>query len=289
MENRKFFANCQELNIPFWKCPQFLFIVMGAIIALSSITIYLVGVKYTQDFYLVALTAVLANLFLFIFSFLITENFEKAIQNLRIKSELTSIVIHNLRSPLTNIRWITEEMDLGEQKEVLNKNLKRMAELTENLLVVTKIESKSFTLNKTKFFLDELTQEVINGFSDLFQIHEIKVHFDAEKTEVFADYRQIRMVIEKLIDNAVKFTRGSGEIKISIFKNVFKIEDQGVGIPAKEQKHIFERFFRANNNLNKIKGSGISLNIVKKIIDKHRGKIWFKSKEGEGTTFYFSV
>ncbi len=288
------FKNCRELGISLWQCPQFLFLLMGFIISLSSILVYLIGVKYIQDLYLVALIVVGANLFLLIISFIITHNFEKVAESSRIKSELTGIIIHQLRSPLTNFKWIVETMETGEYKKPIDENLKRMTELTDNLLTITKIEGDSFVLQKSKFFLDKLVLEVLKGFGDICKINNIELDFQYEELEVYADYYQLRLVIENLIGNSIRYTKDGGKIEINIFKknnkNIFKIKDQGVGIPEKDKKFIFQKFFRSNNILkNKIKGSGLGLYITKTIIEKHKGKIWFETEENKGATFYFSI
>ncbi len=286
--------NCKDLGISIWQCPQFLFLLMGLAIIASSLIIYFLGVRYIQDFYLIALIAIGANLFLLVFAFIITQNFEKAVQASRMKSELTGIIIHQLRSPLTNLKWSLESLDLGKSAQVLTQNLKRMTELTDSLLIVSKIEDPNFSLRKTNFFLDELVQEIIDNFQLICQKLNINLELNLKKTEILADYSQMRMVIENLIDNAIRYTQDNGKIIIDVFKennlSIFKIQDQGVGIPEKDQKYIFEKFFRSDNVLkNKVKGSGLGLYISKKIIQIHKGKIWFKSDERQGTCFYFSI
>ncbi len=277
--------NCKEAGVSIWQCPQFLFLLMGTIIILSTIVIYFVGVKYIQDFYLIALMAIGANLFLLIFAFILTQNFEKAVQASRMKSELTNIIIHQLRSPLTSLKWGIESLELGESAEILNQNLKKMTELTDNLLVVTRIESEEFSLKKTKFFLDELVQKIVQNFSN---IAEIKTNL--EKIEILVDSSYLRLVIENLIDNAIRYSPDKKKIEISVYKKnnsvIFKIKDQGMGILDKDKKYIFEKFFKSDNNF---EGSGLGLYIVKKIIEKHKGKVWFESEENKGTTFYFSI
>ncbi len=276
---------CKDLGVPFWQCPQFLFLLMGIVIGLSSLLVYFLGTRYIQNYYVIALIAIGTNLFLFVLSFFITQNFEKAIESSRMKTELTNIIIHQIRSPLTSLRWSLESLDIKE--DVLNKNLKRMAELTDDLLMVTKIEEKDFALQKKEFFLNELVEEVLKNFS----LRNFKTDF--KEVRVKADYNQVRLVIENLIDNAIRYC-SQGNIKIKVYQKnnqaIFEIKDEGVGIPERDQKHIFEKFFRSDNTLkNKTKGSGLGLYIVKKIIEKHKGKIWFQSEEGKGTTFYFSI
>lgn len=114
---------------------------------------------------------------------------------------------------------------------------------------------------------------------------------------ISADPKRISMVIENLISNAIKYTPADIEkhvsIEISTQKNrefLFSISDDGVGIPVRDQKMIFKKFFRADNTMKlKTSGTGLGLFIAKAIIESHKGKMWFVSKEGEGTTFYFTL
>ena len=108
------------------------------------------------------------------------------------------------------------------------------------------------------------------------------------------DSLKIRQVVQNLIDNAVCYTKERGKIILSIkkVKNFieFKIEDSGIGIPDPEKKLIFSECFRASNAIEqKNVGTGLGLYLTKNIIEAHQGKIWFESKRGEGSTFYFTL
>ena len=117
-----------------------------------------------------------------------------------------------------------------------------------------------------------------------------KIRFDKMK----ADQGQIERVFLNLLSNAVKFTPENGRITISIDEKEddtqFSIEDTGIGIPPRDIPKVFQDFFRADNALDqKIKGSGLGLSLVKKIVEAHRGKIWFDSELGKGTRFTFTI
>jgi two-component system phosphate regulon sensor histidine kinase PhoR len=117
-----------------------------------------------------------------------------------------------------------------------------------------------------------------------------KIKFDRIK----ADQGQMERVFLNLLSNAVKFTPENGKVSISIEEKdndtQFSIEDTGIGIPPQDIQKVFQEFFRADNALDqKIKGSGLGLSLVKKIIDAHKGKIWFDSALGKGTRFTFTL
>ena len=109
-----------------------------------------------------------------------------------------------------------------------------------------------------------------------------------------ADKERIRLVVENILSNAVKYTLAKGKIEIGFSqKNEFllcSIQDDGVGIPINQQEHVFEKFFRSDNVLKyQTEGTGLGLYIAKNIVEQLGGEIWFESRENEGTKFVFSI
>jgi len=224
----------------------------------------------------------------------------------RMKSEFINIVSHQLRSPLTNIKWTFEiltsknlEMPTGKVEEYMTNvkdNIARMVELIDDLLIVSRIEQGRIPMRKKEIRLESLIEELVSRYKVFAEASHIELNFYPQKNlpEIFVDPSLIKLVIENLIDNAIRYTRGGGKVKIKLevkAKNIlFSIQDSGVGIPQKEQKYIFQKFFRAENALKeRTKGSGLGLYVCKSIIDKAGGRIWFKSEEERGTTFYFTL
>ncbi|MBZ9578102.1 HAMP domain-containing histidine kinase [Patescibacteria group bacterium] len=299
-------AQCRRYGLPLWQCPQFLFLVMGSVIASASIVSYLIGTRYIADPEMVALIILVITTVLFIIAFVTTRSFERLAEASRMKSEFINIISHQLRSPLTNIKWTFElltskemEVPSGKVEEYLNnvkENIARMVELIDDLLIVSKIEQGTFPVLKKEFSLESLIKEQVSRYKVFAEASHIELSFSSQKSlsEVFTDPSLLKLVVENLIDNAVRYTKGRGKVKISIErreKNLFfKIKDSGAGIPKKEQRYIFRKFFRAENILKeRTRGSGLGLYVCKSIIEKLGGKIWFESKEGKGTTFYFTL
>jgi signal transduction histidine kinase len=171
-----------------------------------------------------------------------------------------------------------------------------MKDLVKDLLIVSRIESARLFLKKEEFSLEELTREIVKEFEPFARASNCEIEFFAEQNlpKIFGDRYQIRQVIENLLDNAIRYTKGKGKVKIRIKseKNFvhFEIEDNGVGIPKEDQKFIFQKFFRASNVLKyKTQGTGLGLYISKAIIERSGGKIGFKSQEGVGSTFWFKL
>ena len=283
-----------------------MFLMMGLAIIFTSLTIYGIGTRYVLDPDLVSLIVLTVTIVLFVIAFSITRSLEGLAEASRLKSEFISIVSHQLRSPISNLKWAAEVLrserfgeindKQSEYIKMLGENNDRMAELVSDLLMVSKIEQGSLILQKTAFSLADLVKDVISGFRALAEASnvEIKIRFAENIPEVLADQAKIKVVVENLIDNAIRYIQERGEVLIEVTgkgENVlFKIEDNGVGIPREDQKHIFQRFFRSQNALrHQTQGSGLGLSIVKPIVEKSGGKIWFTSKENEGSTFYFTL
>ncbi|HED38489.1 MAG TPA: HAMP domain-containing histidine kinase, partial [Ignavibacteria bacterium] len=140
-------------------------------------------------------------------------------------------------------------------------------------------------------------EEVISNVSILAKERNITLEFEKPKEYLdpfVFDANKMPLALQNLIDNAIKYTPPGGNVKVSIEKKgkyiEIRVKDSGVGIPNDQRKRLFSKFFRARNVLRmQTAGSGLGLFIVKNIITRHGGKIDVKSKEGEGSTFYFTL
>ncbi|OGZ28166.1 MAG: hypothetical protein A2562_02975 [Candidatus Nealsonbacteria bacterium RIFOXYD1_FULL_39_11] len=280
---------------------------MGVVIIITSLMSYLIGNRYISNPETVVMIVLTVSVFLFILSFTITRSFEKLAEASRMKSEFINIVSHQLRSPLTNIKWSFEilssdEFEVPESKQEeyfinVKDNIARMVELIDDLLIVSKIEQGQFPIRKQEIVFEDLVKEQVLRFKVFAEASHINLKMCYEKglPHVMADPSLIKLVVENLIDNAIRYTKGNGSVDLDIKKNskgeiLFSIKDSGVGIPLKDQKYIFQKFFRAENALKeRTRGSGLGLYVTRSIIEKTGGRIWFKSEEGKGTTFFFTL
>jgi signal transduction histidine kinase len=225
----------------------------------------------------------------------------------QLKTEFVSLVAHQLRTPLSGIKWSLKMMldgDLGpllqEQKDFLKKAWtanERLIRLVNDLLDVTKIEEGRFLYKLEEKDIIKIIEDVFNSYLDTAK--EKKITFELEKLKdnfppLKVDEEKIKVAIQNLIENALIYTLPQGRVTVTTdLQNgnfFFKVKDTGIGIPKKVQDRIFTKFFRASN-ATKIdtEGSGLGLFITKNIIEAHGGKIWFESEEGKGTTFYFTL
>ncbi len=300
------FAQCKKYNLSLWQCPQFLFLVMGLIIIISSLFAYAFGTRYIEDPLVVALIIQFLAILLLVIDVIITRSFERLAEANRLKSEFISIVSHQLRSPLSNLKWTIELLMSGklgrieeqqtEYFKIIKENTYRMHELVSDLLTVSRIESAKLLFQEQEFSIQELVKNLINEYKPLIAAYNVEVVFNENNDlpHVFSDPSRIKLVIENLLDNAIRYTKKRGKIKIELFKendNIrFSIKDSGVGIPKKDQKYIFQKFFRSENALKyQTKGSGLGLYISRSIIKKAKGKIGFQSAENQGSTFWFTL
>jgi len=295
---------CRRHGLTLWQCPQFLFLVMGLIIIGTAIITFFIGTFFVEDIELVALIVLILTAVLLTIASIIVNSFERLAEANRMKSEFISVVSHQLRAPLSNLKWAIELLMSGrlgpiqesqvDYFKILKENNNRMKELVNDLLVVSKIEQKALPLMRKEFSLKEMTEKLVSDFQPFAHASNVEVKIEAEENvpAVFGDFAQLRLVVENLLDNAIRYIKEKGEIIIKI-KNVdgnvfFEIRDTGVGIPKEDQKYIFQKFFRSENALKyQTQGSGLGLYIAKAIIEKSGGKIGFESQEGKGTTFWF--
>jgi two-component system phosphate regulon sensor histidine kinase PhoR len=299
-------GQCRQYGVSLWQCPQFLFLIMGIVIITATLVVYTVGTRYIEDPGIVAFVVLLVALVLFIIAFIITRSFERLAEAGRMKSEFISIVSHQLRSPLSNLRWAIELLMSGrvgkieenqiEYFKILKENSSRMGELVSDLLTVSKIETATLPIKKQEFSIEDLIKKLISNIEPFAKASNVEIKFEASKDlpKVFADPSQIRLVIENLLDNAIRYVKESGIVKIKLETKgdnlYFEIKDNGIGIPKDDQKYIFQKFFRSENVFRyQTQGSGLGLFITKSIVNKSGGKIGFKSEENKGSTFWFTL
>jgi len=299
-------AQCKKYGLSLWQCPQFLFLIMGIIIIGSTLAAYAIGNQYVEDPLVVALIVIFITAILFIISTIITRSFERLAEANRMKTEFISVVSHQLHSPLTNLKWVTEFLISGrifpvskkqlEYLEILKENNERMEELISDLLVVSRIEQGKLPFKKKKIFLKELIEDKIKKMRPFAEASNVEIEFQTKGVipQIFIDSFQIELVIDNLLDNAIRYIKDKGKVEIKLEKNdknlYFKIKDNGVGVPRGDQKYIFQKFFRSENAMkHRTDGSGLGLYIVKSIIEKSKGKIGFKSEENKGSTFWFTL
>jgi signal transduction histidine kinase len=216
----------------------------------------------------------------------------------RMKSNFLSAVSHELKTPLTAIRMFAEILESGKQTQedkrkryatLIGEEAMRLYGMIEGILNFTKLEEKRSKLNFSDLDLAKAVQEVAGLMAGAFEKSGIKLslQLDAGAT-LRGDYDSLRSVVQNLLENSLKYSKTGTTVTVNLEnapdKAVLRVRDQGIGISGADLKHIFDKFYRAGDEMTrKTKGSGLGLAIVKQILDSHRAQIKVNSKLDEGT------
>ncbi|MES2314973.1 MAG: ATP-binding protein [Patescibacteria group bacterium] len=223
------------------------------------------------------------------------------------KTEFVSLASHQLRTPLSTVNWYSEMLLSGDAGKVTSTQKKyleeiyrgnqRMVELVNTLLDVSRIELGTLVVESKPTNIIKLIESVIDEQKP--QILEKMIAFTSSFQKTIplmkADQKLLRMVVQNILSNAIKYTPDKGKVNISLTLDetktiLLKISDSGYGIPKNQQHKIFTKLFRADNVIGKdTEGTGLGLYIAKSIVEQGGGKIWFTSDENKGSTFYVTL
>lgn len=210
---------------------------------------------------------------------------------------------HELRTPLTSLKTEIEvalrdkKLTLGGAKEILSSNLNdvdKIQSLTTYLLTLSRFE-KIDKKNFDRVNMKEIINSVVRRQKTIINSKHLKFTTKLQDLTVWGMPIALTELVSILIDNAVKYTPPKGTIEVKLEKSgrgmKLKVSDTGIGISDEDKKHIFDRFYRANQSRSKdsVDGFGLGLSIAKKIVEVHKGSIKVESKVGKGSTFCISL
>lgn len=223
----------------------------------------------------------------------------------KIKDEFVYIATHELKNPVTAMKGylsLIQEEHFGPIPEKLRSPInqldtsnQQLISLLNNLLQIARAEAQKLIIKTQPITICKVIDDVIVDLKPLFEQKGMQIQHSCKNSAiaVMADKERVREIINNLISNAIKYSeKGMVNISHEITQDmlVTHVQDQGVGISPEDQKKIFSRFFRVEEEAAKgIPGTGLGLFIVKQLIEKMQGRIWFSSKPGEGSTFSFSL
>ncbi len=239
-----------------------------------------------------------------------TKQLEEAleeVQNIsKTKSEFISAVSHELRTPLTSIKGYASILMAGKLGDIpdavkerlgkINTHSDNLVDLINDLLDISRIESGRVEMNITSCNITKTIENVHDLLTPQMKDKNIQwsTSIDTSIPQIPVDIRQIERVFINLISNAIKFTPEQGTINVKAHGEgglvSIEISDTGIGISQEDVVRLFDEFYRVENEINQnVKGTGLGLPLVKKIIEAHNGQIWVTSKVNEGTVFHFTL
>jgi signal transduction histidine kinase len=220
----------------------------------------------------------------------------------RLKSDFVAITSHELRTPLGLIlghaTFLKELVgnEYADQLDTIIRNATRLKELVENLSSVDNFENGAARVRSQKVSLARIAEDTLLNFQDEAKARNITLQAEMKDSPFFvdADGSKIGIVFGNLVKNAIQFTNPGGKITIKVEEETglmkVSVNDDGIGIPAKDLPRIFERFFQVEEHLTRRHGGmGLGLSVAKSIVELHGGRIWAESQEAGGSTVTFSL
>ncbi|HOQ98329.1 MAG TPA: HAMP domain-containing sensor histidine kinase [Anaerolineae bacterium] len=239
-----------------------------------------------------------------------TEDLRQANEELthldRTRNQFFSVVNHEMRSPLTAILGYAEMLqaspllspDQAEMLHLIHENGRRLLELVNNLLDISRLENGRLNILAQPMDLMEAVDQALDVIRPLAQKKRIAIRVDAPPTlpNVMGETRRVAQVLVNLLSNAVKYTPETGRVTVTVTRDEARpmvrvhVADTGIGIPRERLPHVFDRFSRLErDDIAGTIGTGLGLSIAKGLVEAHGGEIWVESEEGRGSTFAFTL
>ncbi|HYL61070.1 MAG TPA: ATP-binding protein [Candidatus Methylomirabilis sp.] len=223
----------------------------------------------------------------------------------RVRRDFVANVSHELRTPLTAIQGFAETLLAGAMDdpqnrtrflEIILEHSRRLARLTEDLLMLSKMDAERLELEFRRINVSQLIESCMETSQHRAAEKDLHISVNVPKQlpDVAGDRRRLAEVLQNLLDNAIQYTLPGGQIMLSAetadSEVIVTVSDTGIGIPQADQPRIFERFYRVDvARSREAGGTGLGLSIAKHLVEVHGGRIWVESEVGQGSQFHFSV
>lgn len=300
-------GECRQARLSLWSCPPFLFIVMGFVDISAMIGFYLLANRFLDEQQVILLITAVAVLIFVIGNFII-HGFNQIAEANRIKTEFLAIISHQLRLPLSVFKWVLDavahakggiprDSTIESYLVMLQENAEKMIQLVNMLLEVSRLEAGRLMVRVEPVRLDLLTDEAVRAYAAYAHASNVAIRYPSPPNfpPARGDREKMKMVIQNLIDNAIRYSKDGGEVAIVLaFRDPHTIEwtirDSGIGIALEHQRHIFQKFYRAQAAVQRqTQGSGLGLYIARSLVVAQGGDMGFESLPGRGTTFWFTL
>jgi two-component system, OmpR family, phosphate regulon sensor histidine kinase PhoR len=230
-------------------------------------------------------------------SVLTLRSFRKEVQLARMQKNFLLSVTHEFKSPLASIKLYLQTIlkhPLEREKELqfINRAIsdtERLDTLLENTLLANRVDHEGYSFSKEEFNFSAFVRLLVQKYNATFEKPRIEMNID-ESLVIFADKLAMTLLVNNLIENAIKYSPADSTVKLHLKGNkneiIFRIIDEGIGIPSSEKKNVFRKFYRVGNEETRnTKGTGLGLFLVKYIAENHNGKITILDNEPKGTIF----
>lgn len=217
-------------------------------------------------------------------------------------------ISHQLRTPINSMLWLLENLtsQLGgaltkEQNDIFKdiyKSIQNINQVINDMILMAEIDDRKISVDRSAANCEDIIASAMFAVQEQARLKKIGIRYEKSKKPLplcSGDVAKIKMIFVRLLENAIIYSEEGKEtvIRSEVLNGselIFSVSDKGIGIPKEEQQRIFTKFYRATNAYKMMQNSsGLSLYIVKYFVEMHGGKIWFDSKEGDGSTFYFSL
>lgn len=223
-----------------------------------------------------------------------------------IKTDFINNMTHEFKTPIATINLAVEAIKnpkiIGDQEKVIRylqmirDENKRMHAQVENVLRISKLEKNQLDISKDRVDAHDIIQDAITHVELIVADKGgyVNTHLEAERSEVLANEMHFTNVIVNMLDNAIKYSPEAPKIDVYTEKAknyiIIQVKDQGAGMSKAVLKRVFEKFYREHTgDIHNVKGHGLGLAYVKKIVDDHQGEVYAESEKGKGTTFYIKL
>ena len=226
----------------------------------------------------------------------------------QLRSNFISNVSHELRTPVTVLRSYIDtlynfgnDFDFNTQREfigVMNHEIIRLNRMVNDILDFSRYDAHNVKLEKTKQDIIEIVEDAVNQVQVLAKEHDLTISImkEPDLPQIYLNVDSISRAFMNILSNAIKYSPDGKRIKVRVERSrdgeyvEVSVEDQGPGISEKDQKKVFDRFYRCENATHTVKGTGLGLHLVKVTVEKHHhGQVFVNSTEGEGSTFGFRL
>lgn len=293
----------RQYGVPFWRLPDFLILIMAFVNIVGMLITYYLALNFVDDPRTAVIFVAIESAVILIIGNVVAESSRKVISNYKLKEEFIDLVSHQIRSPITNVKWNLELLNQEKLTKKQKKYVDRLAGSVENIVslvndfvYLSRLDQSKKELTFQKTNMKNLTEGIVKDMKIFASSKGIKLKFVNNCKACFTrtDQKKIKIVITNIIENSLKYSYENGEVEIEIYNErdnlIIKTKDQGCGIDKASQPFIFDKFYRAMDAKElSADGTGVGLYVSKVLLKEMNGQIWFESEKGKGSVFYISL